>query len=230
MGVVHASRGVLPPASPLLLSEPAIVANLAKATLGERSTVPWDAFTANYDRIRDSIERVVPGFHDYNQRVRNPGGFYLPNGPREGTFKTPSGKAQFTVHPIPRHDLAPGQLLLMTIRSHDQFNTTVYGNDDRYRGVHGGRRVIFVNGEDLREAGLSDGQAVDITSHYEGETRTVRAFKVVSYEIPRRCAAAYFPEANPLVPLGNIADGSRQPASKSIVISLAPADPSVKRI
>jgi molybdopterin-dependent oxidoreductase alpha subunit len=227
MGVVHASRGVLPPASPLLLSEPAIVANLAKATLGKRSTVPWDAFTANYDRIRDSIERVVPGFHDYNQRVRDPGGFYLPNGPREGTFKTPSGKAQFTVHQIPRHDLAPGQLLLMTIRSHDQFNTTVYGNDDRYRGVHGGRRVIFVNVEDLREAGLSDGQAVDITSHYEGETRTVHAFKVVSYEIPRRCAAAYFPETNPLVPLGNIADGSRQPASKSIVISLAPADPSV---
>jgi molybdopterin-dependent oxidoreductase alpha subunit len=228
MGVVHASRGVLPPASPLLLSEPAIVANLAKATLGERSTVRWDAFIANYDRIRDSIERVVPGFHDYNQRVRNPGGFYLPNGPREGTFKTPSGKAQFTVHPIPRHNLAPGQLLLMTIRSHDQFNTTVYGNDDRYRGVHGGRRVIFVNAEDLREAGLSDGQAVDITSHYEGETRTVHAFKVVSYEIPRRCAAAYFPETNPLVPLGNIADGSRQPVSKSIVVSLAPADSSIR--
>jgi molybdopterin-dependent oxidoreductase alpha subunit len=223
MGVVHASRGVLPPASPQLLSEPAIVANLAKATLGARSTVQWDALAADYDRIRESIERVVPGFNDYNRRVREPGGFYLPNGPREGTFKTPSGRAHFTVHPIPRHDLAPGRLLLMTIRSHDQFNTTVYGNDDRYRGVYGGRRVIFINPEDLQEAGLTDGQSVDITSHYEGETRTVRAFKAVPYEIPRRCAAAYFPETNPLVPLGNFADGSRQPASKSIVISLAPA-------
>jgi anaerobic selenocysteine-containing dehydrogenase len=228
MGVVHASRGVLPPASPLLLSEPAIVAGMAKATLGERSTVQWDDMVADYDRIRNSVERVVPGFEDFNRRVREPGGFYLPNGPRAGTFKTPSGRAQFTVHPIPRHYLAPGQLLLMTIRSHDQFNTTIYGNEDRYRGVHGGRRVIFVNPEDLRAAGIADGQAVDITSHFEGETRTVRAFKAVPYEIPRRCAAAYFPETNPLVPLGNFADGSRQPVSKSIVITIAPvAAPSV---
>ncbi|MES2463635.1 MAG: FdhF/YdeP family oxidoreductase [Armatimonadota bacterium] len=223
MGVVHASKGVLPPASPQLLSEPAIVAGMAKATLGPRSTVQWDSLVANYDRIRGSIERVVPGFDDYNKRVREPGGFYLPNGPREGTFPTPSGKAHFTVHPIPRHDLAPGQMLLMTIRSHDQFNTTIYGNEDRYRGVHGGRRVILVNPEDLRECGIADGQAVDITSHFEGETRMVHAFKAVPYEIPCRCAAAYFPETNPLVPLGSFADGSRQPASKSLVITIAPA-------
>jgi molybdopterin-dependent oxidoreductase alpha subunit len=223
MGVVHASRGVLPPASPDLLSEPAIVAGMAKATLGERSTVKWDDLAGNYDQIRDSIEHVIPGFSDYNRRVREPGGFYLPNGPREGKFTTPSGKAHFTVHPIPQHDLAPGQLLLMTIRSHDQFNTTVYGNDDRYRGVYGGRRVIFVNPEDLQEMGIADGQAVDITSHYEGKRRTVNVFKAVSYEIPRRCAAAYFPETNPLVPMGSIADGSRQPASKSVVITIAPS-------
>ena len=223
MGVVHSSKGILPPASPDLLSEPAIVAGMAKATLGERSTVKWDALTANYDQIRDSIEHVVPGFEDYNKRVREPGGFYLPNAAREGKFETLSGKAHFTVHPIPRHNLAPGQLLLMTIRSHDQFNTTVYGNDDRYRGVYGGRRVVFVNPDDLRDLGIADGQAVDITSHYGSETRTVRAFKAVPYEIPRGCTAAYFPETNPLVVLGNIADGSRQPVSKSIVISLTPA-------
>ena len=161
MGVVHSSKGILPPASPDLLSEPAIVAGMAKATLGERSAVPWDALTANYDQVRDSIERVVPDFEEYNRRVREPGGFYLPNAAREGTFTTPSGKAHFTVHPIPRWDLAPGQFLLMTIRSHDQFNTTVYGSDDRYRGVYGGRRVIFVNPDDLRELGIADGQAVD---------------------------------------------------------------------
>ncbi|MBC8101808.1 MAG: FdhF/YdeP family oxidoreductase [Cytophagales bacterium] len=222
MGVVHASKGVLEPASPQLLSEPAIVAGIAKATLGDRSAVDWDALTADYDSIRDSISRVVPGFEEYNRRVRVPGGFYLPNGPREGRFTTASGKAHFTVHAIPRHDLLPGQLLLMTIRSHDQFNTTIYGNDDRYRGVHGGRRVIFVNADDLREANIESGQAVDVTSHYQGETRTVYGFKAVPYEIPRRCTAAYFPETNPLVPLGNIAEGSRQPASKSIIVTIAP--------
>ena len=224
MGVVHASRGVLPPASPDLLSEPAIVARLARATLGARTTVDWEGLAADYDRIRDHIERVVPGFDAYNRRVRAPGGFYLPNAVRdELRFDTPTGKARFTIHPVPRHDLAPGQFLLMTVRSHDQFNTTIYGQDDRYRGVKGGRRVVFLHADDVREQGLEEGRWVDLVSHFEGEERVARRFRVVTYEIPRRCAAAYFPETNVLVPLRSTADGSNQPASKSVVISLRPA-------
>jgi molybdopterin-dependent oxidoreductase alpha subunit len=223
MGVVHASRGVLEPASPHLLSEPAIVARLARAVLGGRTTVDWEGLAAHYDRVRDHVERVVPGFERYNERVREPGGFYLPNGPRVGRFTTASGKARFTVHPVPRHDLAEDQLMLMTIRSHDQFNTTVYSEDDRYRGVFGGRRVVFVNEADLRRLGLRDGQSVDVTSHFEGERRTARRFLTVAYPIPPRCAAAYFPEANVLVPLRSVSDGSNQPASKSVAVTLTPA-------
>jgi molybdopterin-dependent oxidoreductase alpha subunit len=224
MGVVHASRGVLEPASSHLLSEPAIIGRLARATLGDRTTVDWEGLTADYDRIRDHIERVVPGFEAYNRRVRHPGGFYLPNGVRdERRFDTPSGKARFTVHPIPRHRLLPGQYLLMTIRSHDQFNTTIYGLDDRYRGVRGGRRVVFLHPDDVREADLEAGQCVDLTSHFEGEERVARRFLVVPYDIPRRCAAAYYPETNVLVPLRSVADGSNQPASKSVVISIKPS-------
>jgi molybdopterin-dependent oxidoreductase alpha subunit len=220
MGVVQASRGTLAPASDELLSETAIVARLARATLGARTTVDWEAFAANYDLIRDSIERVVPGFEEYNRRVREPGGFYLPNGARERKFKTASGKAEFTVHELPRLALAPGQFLMMTMRSHDQFNTTIYGLDDRYRGIHGERRVVFLNPEDVREAGLSEGQVVDLVSHFEGEERIARRFRVVPYSIPRRCAATYFPETNVLVPMRHVAERSNTPASKSVVISL----------
>ncbi|HSP78851.1 MAG TPA: FdhF/YdeP family oxidoreductase, partial [Myxococcaceae bacterium] len=165
MGVVHASRGALAPASEHLRSEPAIVAGLAKAVLGERSQVDWAGLVEDYDRIRELISRVIPGFEDFNRRVREPGGFSLPNGPREGRFTTPSGKAHFTVHAMPRLKLEPGQLLMMTIRTHDQYNTTVYGLDDRYRGIRGGRRVVLLNAEDMREQGLTAGQAVDLTSH-----------------------------------------------------------------
>ncbi|MFL6230952.1 MAG: FdhF/YdeP family oxidoreductase [Pyrinomonadaceae bacterium] len=223
MGVVQASRGNLTPASDGLLSETAIVARLARMTLGERTTVDWEALAGNYDLIRDSIERVVPGFDDYNRRVREPGGFYLPNGARERKFKTASGKAEFTVHELPRLSLAPGQFLMMTIRSHDQFNTTIYGNDDRYRGIHNERRVVFLNVDDVREAGLSEGQLVDLVSHFEGEERVARRFRVVPYPIPRRCAATYFPETNVLVPVRHVAELSNTPASKSVVISLRPA-------
>src|SRR5205085_647081 len=141
MGVVHSSRGGLQPASPHLLSEPGVVARLARATLKRRSAVDWEWLVEDYDRIRDLIERVIPGFDDYNRRVRVPGGFYLPNLAREGTFKTSTGKANFTVHELPGHQLAPGQLMMMTMRSHDQFNTTIYGLDDRYRGIFNERRV-----------------------------------------------------------------------------------------
>lgn len=226
MGVVHASRGALEPASPHLLSEVAIVCRLAKATLGDTAKVRWEAMESDYDRIRNAISAVIPGFHDYNRRVREPGGFYLPNGPREGKFTTDSGKAQFKTHPIPRHDLEPDQLLLMTLRSHDQFNTTIYGLDDRYRGIHGGRRVIFLNEADIERLHLTAGQKVDITSHFKGETRIVEAFTVVPYPIPPQCAAGYYPEMNPLAPIRHASDGSNQPAYKSILITVASSAPS----
>jgi molybdopterin-dependent oxidoreductase alpha subunit len=223
MGVVQASRGSLAPASPDLLSEPMIVACLASATLSERSRVDWLALAGNYDLIRAHIERVLPGFEEYNRRVREPGGFYLPNLARERTFKTASGRAEFTVHELPRHDLKPGQFLMMTMRSHDQFNTTIYGLDDRYRGIYNGRRVVFLNPQDIADAGLAEGQLVDLTSHFEGEERTAPRFVVVPYSIPRRCAATYFPETNVLVPIGSVAEKSNTPASKSVVISLCPS-------
>ncbi|KYG08374.1 hypothetical protein BE21_24030, partial [Sorangium cellulosum] len=223
MGVVSSSRGNLPPASELLRSEVAIVAGLARATLGARSRVPWEALTADYDRIRDLIERTIDGFDDFNARVKDPRGFALPNAAARREFRTATGKANFLVHPLPRHELEPGELLMMTIRSHDQYNTTIYGLDDRYRGVHGGRRVVFMNAEDAAERGLAQGDLVDITSRFSDGERAARAFRVVLYTIPRGNVAAYFPEANVLVPLGSIADKSNTPASKSIVVRVRPA-------
>jgi molybdopterin-dependent oxidoreductase alpha subunit len=223
MAVVQASRGFLQPASEDLLSEPVIVARLASATLEDRSEINWQDLTADYDRIRDHIARVVPGFDDYNTRVRRPGGFYLPSSARERVFKTPSGRALFTVHALPQHDLKPDEFLMMTIRSHDQFNTSIYGLDDRYRGIYNGRRVVFLNGDDIEDANLAQGQMVDLFSHFEGEERVARRFVVVPYSIPRRCAATYFPETNVLVPLRSVADKSNTPASKSVVISIRPA-------
>jgi len=222
-GVVSQSRGVLPPASNQLRSEPAIVAGMAERTLAGRTTTNWAGMVADYDRIREHIEHVVPGFAQYNRRVREPGGFYLPNGPREGNFTTPSGKAHFTVHAIPRHDLLPGELLLMTIRSHDQFNTTIYGENDRYRGISNGRRVLFINAEDILERGLHDGDAVDLISRFGSESRKAERFKLVPYDIPRGCVAAYYPETNVLIPLLSVADRSNQPAFKSIPIRLEPS-------
>lgn len=226
MAVVQASRGSLQPASEHLLSEPAIVARLANATLGARSRVNWLELVADYDRIRDHISRVVPGFDDYNTRVRVPGGFHLPSAPRARVFNTRGGRAKFTVHPLPRHDLKPGQYLMMTIRTHDQFNTSIYGLDDRYRGVYNSRRVIFLNLEDMEEAGFEKGQLVDISSHFEGEERVARRFAVVPYSIPRRSAATYFPETNVLVPVRSVADKSNTPVSKSVVISIRPSQSS----
>ncbi|HEV2693567.1 MAG TPA: FdhF/YdeP family oxidoreductase [Verrucomicrobiae bacterium] len=223
-GVVHMSRGVLRPASEHLRSEPAIIAGIARATLRERTTVDWNQLIANYDAIRQHIEHVVPGFTQYNTRVRQPGGFYLPNDPNQGKFNTPSKRAKFKVHPIPEHDLKNGKLLLTTIRSHDQFNTTIYSENDRYRGIVQGRRVVFLNTGDIDRLGLKKDQWVDLISHFESEIRRAERFKVVPYDIPGGCAAAYFPETNVLVPIRNVADGSNQPASKSIVISIEPAD------
>jgi molybdopterin-dependent oxidoreductase alpha subunit len=225
MGVVQSSRGNLPPASLELLSEVMIVARLAEATLDGRGGVDWRELAADYDLIRERISRVVVGFENYNERVRRPGGFYLPNLAREREWKTASGKAQFTVHELPRHELAPGQFLMMTIRSHDQFNTTIYGLDDRYRGIRNERRVVMLNPEDIREAGLVEGSVVDLVSHFEGEERVAHRFIVVPYSLPRRSAATYFPETNVLVAIGSVAEKSNTPASKSVVISLRPAAP-----
>ncbi len=226
MSCVHRSQGVLAPAGPALRSEPAIVAGLAQAALGavgKRSRVRWSWLTEDYDRIRDDIAAVIPGFEDMNQRVRAPDGFVLPNPVREGRFPTDGGRALFTVHAVPRPALAPGQLLLTTIRSHDQYNTTIYGLDDRYRGISGGRRVVFMNEDDIRALALAPGTIVDLTSRHRDETRVAPRFRVVAYPIPRGSAAAYFPEANALVPLSRFAPGSRTPASKSIVIEVTPS-------
>jgi len=222
MGIVHASRGSLPPAGEHLLSEPRIVAGLAQATIGRgEPRIDWGALADDYDRIRAHIGRVVPGCEGYAERVRQPGGFRLRNAASERVFETPTGRAAFTVHALPRWELAPGQLLMMTIRSHDQYNTTVYGQDDRYRGVYGGRHVVLMNADDARERGLTRGDLVDLTSHFADGSRTARRFVVVPYEIPRGCCATYFPEANVLVPLGAVARKSNTPASKSVIVTVA---------
>jgi molybdopterin-dependent oxidoreductase alpha subunit len=226
MAQVHRSAGRLAPASPALASEPAIVAGLARATLGAASRVPWEDLVADYDRIRERIARVVPGCEDMNARVRRPGGFTLPRPPAERRFETASGRAELREVALPRIVVPPGRLLLMTLRSHDQYNTTIYADDDRYRGIRGDRRVVFVHPDDLRALGLAAGARVDLTSHCAGEggeeTRRAPGFRLVAYEIPRGCAAAYFPEANPLVPLAHHAEGSLTPAYKSVVVSLSP--------
>jgi molybdopterin-dependent oxidoreductase alpha subunit len=217
---VQMSKGVLKPASSDLRSEPWIVCQMAKTTLGDRSTVDWEAMASDYYRIRDSISRVVKGCEDYNKRVRVKGGFYLPNKPHEGNFPTKSGKAEFKSSTLEPICLADGQFLLTTIRSHNQFNTTIYDYSDRYRGIEGERRVVFMNGDDILDHGLGAGQVVDLTSHFRDHDRRVERFIVVPYPIPRRCIAAYFPETNPLVPLDSIADKSETPTSKSLIVSI----------
>ncbi|UGQ10319.1 FdhF/YdeP family oxidoreductase [Yinghuangia sp. ASG 101] len=224
MSAVHASTGTLPPASRELRSEVAIVCGLAERVLGDRTTVPWRAFREDYDLIRDRVARVVPGFADFNARVRAPGGFVLPHGPRdERRFPTATGKANFTVNPLDVLRVPPGRLILQTVRSHDQYNTTIYGLDDRYRGVKAGRRVVFVHPADLAELGIADGEAVDLVSEWtDGVERRAPGFRVVAYPTARECAAAYFPETNVLVPLDSTAEVSNTPTSKSVIVRLEP--------
>ncbi|MEU0754307.1 FdhF/YdeP family oxidoreductase [Streptomyces albogriseolus] len=222
MGMVHASRGRLEPASPHLLSEPAIVCRLARRVLGAEDDVPWEEFEKDYAAVRDRIARVVPGFEDFNARVARPGGFALPHAPRdERRFPTATGKANFTAAPVEYPHLPEGRLLLQTLRSHDQYNTTVYGLDDRYRGIRNGRRVVLVNPDDARELKLADGSYVDLVSEWkDGVERRAPGFRVVHYPTARGCAAAYYPETNVLVPLDATADVSNTPASKSVVVRL----------
>ncbi|WP_040497407.1 FdhF/YdeP family oxidoreductase [Fulvivirga imtechensis] len=219
-GVVHQSRGGKKPVSDQLLSEPKLVAELAKATFGENDTIEWDYLVSNYDHIRDLIEKTIPGFDSYNERVRRPGGFYLPNGAREGDFKTSTGKANFTINKNPDHLLKDDEYLMMTIRTHDQYNTTIYGLNDRYRGIYNERRVVLMNETDMQTAGLKLKDEVTLVSNYDGERREARSFLVVPYDIPSKCIGTYFPEANVLIPYNHYAHTSRTPISKSVVVKV----------
>lgn len=221
MSMVHLSRGNLTPPSDHLRSEVAIVCQLARTLLGPEHPVPWELFNADYDRIRDAIADVVPGCEDYNTRVRRPDGFQLPHPPRDSReFRTSTGKANFSVYPLQWVPVPEGRLVLQTLRSHDQYNTTIYGLDDRYRGVKGGRRVVFVNPVDIDRLGLDPEDRVDLVSEFEGQERRADDFLVVPYSTPVGNAAAYYPETNPLVPLDHTAEKSNTPVSKAIVIRL----------
>ncbi|PSL43380.1 molybdopterin-dependent oxidoreductase alpha subunit [Chitinophaga niastensis] len=220
MGVVQLSKGNLHPVSDQLKSEPEIVCDLAKALLGEDSRVPWEQYAQHYDYIRNDIEKVIPGFDDYNKRVRHPGGFYLPNGARQGRFNTNSGKAHFHVADVLTTPLAADEYMMMTIRSHDQFNTTIYGLDDRYRGVYHERRVIFMHPGDIAAAGFHPGDVVDLYNYYGQTERVAHGFIIVSFQIPEKCTATYFPETNVLVPVDSVAEKSNTPTSKLVIIKI----------
>ena len=224
MSAVHASHGPLKPASPYLKSEVDIVCSLAIATLGDKYGIPWEDFRSDYTEIRHRIARVVPGCAAYDEKVSQPGGFVLPHPPRDSrTFKTDAGRAVFTTSPTDVLHVPEGRLLLQTLRSHDQFNTTIYGLDDRYRGIKNGRRVVFVHPDDIAAFGLADGSIVDLVSEWsDGSERRAPQFRVVPYDQPRGCAAAYYPETNPLIPLGSTAIGSNCPTSKSVIVRLEP--------
>ncbi|HEY0429292.1 MAG TPA: FdhF/YdeP family oxidoreductase [Pyrinomonadaceae bacterium] len=219
---VQMSRGIFEPASEHLRSETWIVGQLAKAVFGAKTTVDWDKMISDYDHIRDSIARVAAGFENYNEKIRKPGGFYLPNPPREGSFPNDAGKALFKSSELHSIELKTGELLMTTIRAHDQFNTTIYEKNDRYRGIFGSRRVILMNEADIAERNLQNGQLVDLTSRFEDGERRAEKFIVVSYPIPRSCAATYFPETNVLVPVTSVAKKSNCPTSKLIIITVKP--------
>jgi formate dehydrogenase major subunit len=222
---VHASRGPLKPASPDLRSEVAIITSIAEATLGDRYGIDWKAMRDDYTVIRRHIERTVEGCEAYHEKAHSAGGFLLPHAPRDAReFDTDSGRGEFAVSPIELLDVPPGHLLLQTMRSHDQFNTTIYGLSDRYRGIEGGRKVVFVHREDIAAFGFRPGDMVDIVSRWEADDRVrcVSGFRLVEYDTPRGSAAAYYPEANALVALDDTALGSNQPSYKSIVVTLVP--------
>ena len=218
MGVVHSSQGNLKPASINLKSEPAIIAGIANKTLKGKN-IDWNYLISDYNNIRNAIEDCISGFENYNSRILNPSGFYLPNPPKDSqSFSTSEGKANFSVNEIPDNNNPKGYLTMMTIRSHDQYNTTIYGLDDRYRGIKGNRYVVLMNEKDITELGFTPGQKVKIISDFDGEYRAVEGFTIMTYQIPLGCIATYFPEANPLVPIGHVALKSNTPASKSVFV------------
>ncbi|NEN24591.1 FdhF/YdeP family oxidoreductase [Cryomorpha ignava] len=220
MGVIQRSQGVLKPVSDTMLSEPALVCRMAMAVLGDKIDIPWNAYMNDYDKIREAIEATIPGFDDYNTRVRQYGGFYLPNSSREGTFPTDTAKANFTICPLEPIRLKPNELLMMTIRSHDQYNTTIYGMNDRYRGIENERRIILMNQADMEKRNLKQLDVVDLYNFADGKQRVARKFLVISYAIPEQCVATYFPETNVLVPIKSVAKKSNTPTSKSVVIEV----------
>lgn len=233
MSAVHASRGRIKPASEHLHSEVAIVCNLAHKLFTDNDTLPlpntpqaaWLSLKDDYSLVRKHIEAVVDGFEDFEERIQHPGGFVLPHPPRDARqFETASGKAHFTGNELEFIKVPEGRLVLQTLRSHDQYNTTIYGKDDRYRGIHGGRRVVLVNEADITELGFTDGDMVHLISEFHGTERRAENFRIVSYSTPKGCAAAYYPETNVLVPLDSVADTSGTPTSKSVIVRLERAE------
>jgi len=219
-GRIRMSAGDLTPPSPQLKSEVAIICGMARKVLGLNHPTQWEAFASDYDLIREKIEEVIPGFESYNQRIRKPGGFFLPNGSRERKFNTSSGKAHLTVNPLALKALGKGHFILMTVRSHDQFNTTIYGYDDRYRGIRNSREVVMINAADMADLDLNLGDQITITSFFQGEERILQGFSVVPYDIPKGCVSVYFPEGNVLVAIDNHSQESHCPASKYIEVKL----------
>jgi molybdopterin-dependent oxidoreductase alpha subunit len=230
MSCVHRSRGTNAPASAELRSEPAIVAGIASRALAARGDVGmWEVMAADYDRVRERIEAVLPGFEGYNRRVREPGGFVLRQPAAHREWRTPSGRAHFEVVATPEIRLGADELRMFTIRTHDQYNTTIYGLDDRYRGLRGTRRVILMNPADIEARGLEPYEEVDLrASATDDRERVAPRFKVVPYDVPRGCAATYFPEANVLVPIGSTAEGSNTPSSKMVPITVSRATSPVR--
>ncbi len=221
MGIVQMSKGILKPVADGLRSENNIICAIAKATLGKKTTINWDGFAESYDAVRDLIEQFIPGFERYNQRVRQPGGFYLPNNARDGKYSNELfGKIPFSITHLPQHLLEADDYRMATVRSHDQFNTTIYGMDDRYRGIHNERRVVFMNPQDIKEAGFSAGEKVDLFNYTDGIERVARLFIIVPYNIPARCTVTYYPETNVLVPISTVAEKSNTPASKMVIIKI----------
>jgi molybdopterin-dependent oxidoreductase alpha subunit len=222
MGIVHSSEGRLSPPSDTLLSEPAIVVEIAKATLGKSSKINWGELSADYDKIRDLIEKTIVGFEQYNERVRKDFGFYLPNAPRDGQFTTKNSKANFTINTLSDIKLESDEFLMMTIRSHDQFNTTIYGLNDRYRGIYNERRIILMNIQDIKDFEFQEYQVVNLINYHGKTERIAERFIVIPFNIPQKCVATYFPETNVLIPINSVADKSNTPTSKSVIIKIMP--------
>jgi molybdopterin-dependent oxidoreductase alpha subunit len=229
MGVVQSSKGVLKPISNQLINETQIVCRMAMAVLGEKSVIDWKRYHDSYDDVREAIENCIPGFENYNSRVREKGGFYLPNAPRHGQFtaKESADRAAFTLTEIPDNELEPDEYMMATTRTHDQFNTTIYGMDDRYRGIKNERRVIFMNQNDIDKAGFKAGDKVDLFNYNDGIERIAPLFLIVSYQIPERNTVTYFPETNVLVSVNNVVKESNMPASKYVKIKVKKHDPAI---
>jgi anaerobic selenocysteine-containing dehydrogenase len=222
MSMVHLSKGLKEPVSPHVRSEPAIIAGVAQATLPD-SKVPWQAYVDDYDRIRDTMAQVLDGFEDFNRRVRRPNGFRIGQPARERCFLTPSGRLEFSSALLASSVPAEGLLTLATVRSHDQWNTTIYSNNDRYRGLRNLRTVVFMNAEDMRDRGIENFGLVDLTSFgKDGSRRMVYGYRAVSYDIPRGSAAGYMPELNVLCPIGHYSEQSNQPLMKQLTVEIVP--------